>query len=71
MESGKFIRQVRQLKGLKQETVARRLGITQQAYSKIENANQIEKNTEKKILSAMQISEAEITKIKLIIGNMC
>lgn len=34
---GKKIKQLREAKGLKQEVVAKEMGITQAAYSKIEN----------------------------------
>jgi transcriptional regulator with XRE-family HTH domain len=39
--SGQFIRQLRQLKGTKQSVIAKKLGITQQALSKMENRKRI------------------------------
>lgn len=39
MTSGETLRFLRLLKGVKQETIAKKLGISQPAYSKLENKN--------------------------------
>jgi transcriptional regulator with XRE-family HTH domain len=66
MIPGKLVRQLHQLKGIKQEIVARKMGITQQAYSKLENSSQINGDKERAVLDALQCSEKDISIIKSI-----
>lgn len=53
MNSGIFIKRLRVFKEIKQETVAGRLGISQQAYSKIETREHICERRMTEILEAM------------------
>lgn len=53
MNSGIYINRLRVFKEIKQETVANRLGISQQAYSKIETRVGINEKRMEEILAAM------------------
>jgi len=50
--TGEIIRRLRLLKGIKQTDAATRLGMSQQAYSKIETYPSIAETTARKILAA-------------------
>jgi transcriptional regulator with XRE-family HTH domain len=60
MYSGLCIKRLRMFKEIKQETVAKRLGITQQAYSKLENLDIISGNRLIEILDALNSSLKEL-----------
>lgn len=70
MISGNLVRLIRHLKGLKQESVAKKLGITQQAYSKLENADKIDDTKEKMILSVLEFSNSDLKILKEILDHI-
>jgi len=53
---GNNIKRLRDILGIKQETMAQQLGLTQQAVSKLEQREQIDDETLKKIASVLHIS---------------
>lgn len=58
--SGEILRQLRQLKGIKQDSVARALGISQPAYCKIEKCEKIDQLKFNSIATIMGYSDSEI-----------
>lgn len=52
---GRKIGRIRELLGVKQETLAEQLGISQQAVSKIENSEQVEESTVERIAKALGV----------------
>jgi transcriptional regulator with XRE-family HTH domain len=58
-----WIKKLRVSKEFKQATVAHRLGISQQAYSKIENAVWVAKGKLPDILQALESSPEELKKM--------
>ncbi len=63
MYSGICIKRLRVFKEIKQETVAKRLGISQQAYSKLENCEQISNERLVEILAAMGCTVRDLESI--------
>ena len=63
MALGIWIKRLRTTKDLKQTTVARRLGITQQAYSKLENCGEISDHRLCEVLKAMDSNKDELMTI--------
>jgi len=63
MALGIWIKRLRTTKDLKQTTVARRLGITQQAYSKLENCEEIGDHRLCEVLKAMDSNKDELITI--------
>lgn len=59
---GQKIRRLRELKGMKQETLAFEIGTSRQNMSKIEQSDTIEKETLEKISSALGVSVDAIKK---------
>lgn len=59
---GRKIGRVRELKGMKQESLAHALGISQQAVSKIEQSEKIEEEVLGKIAEALGVSSEAISK---------
>lgn len=57
---GRNIARVRELKGVKQDELARLLGITQQAVSKIENKQNVEEDILEKIAEKLKVSAEAI-----------
>ena len=57
---GRKIRRMREILGVKQDTVADELGISQQAVSKIEKSEQVDENTLEKIASTLGVSPGAI-----------
>lgn len=60
---GSLLRKLRFSIGIKQEDAAKRLGITQQAYSKLENSEAVKEKTISKILKAFDIEEEDFKKL--------
>jgi len=56
MNVGQKIARVREIRGMKQTDLAQRLGISQQALSKLENHEYIEEQKLKKVAEALGIS---------------
>jgi transcriptional regulator with XRE-family HTH domain len=65
--SGETIRRLRQLKGIKQAVAAKRLGITQQAYSKIESCKILSENKLKAVLNIFEITPGDIENIQSLL----
>ena len=57
---GRNIERIRELKGIKQETVAHELGITQQAISKIEQSEEVDEEKLDKIAKALGVNKDAI-----------
>jgi len=53
---GRKISRIRELRGMKQETLAAELGISQQAISKLEQTEEIEDSTLEKVAKALGVS---------------
>lgn len=53
MISGETLRQLRTLKGVKQKTVAKALGISQPAYCKLEHSEQVNDEKLVQVLSVL------------------
>jgi transcriptional regulator with XRE-family HTH domain len=70
--SGQFIRLLRQLKGIKQSVVAKKLGITQQALSKLENCKKVNYAKIQAIIAVLNFSEEEVEQVKkLFVDAAC
>jgi transcriptional regulator with XRE-family HTH domain len=63
MTPGTWIKRLRITKQLKQTTIANRMGITQQAYSKIENAEWITKGKLPRVLDALDSDFDELQRV--------
>ncbi|MBY0535898.1 MAG: helix-turn-helix domain-containing protein [Chitinophagaceae bacterium] len=63
MTPGIWIKRLRLTKDMKQTAIAKKMGITQQAYSKIENSLWIRKGRLPQILSALESNIEELTKV--------
>ncbi|WP_229669410.1 helix-turn-helix domain-containing protein, partial [Yeosuana aromativorans] len=57
---GRKISRIRELRGMKQETLAEELGISQQAVSKIEQSPQIEDDKLEQIAKALGVTKEAI-----------
>jgi transcriptional regulator with XRE-family HTH domain len=57
---GRKISRLRELRGMKQETLAEQLGISQQAVSKIEQSENVEEHTLERIAKALSVTPATI-----------
>jgi transcriptional regulator with XRE-family HTH domain len=57
---GRKISRIRELRGMKQETLAIELGISQQAVSKLEQSEEIEDSTLEKIANVLGVSKEAI-----------
>ena len=55
MSIGFNIKRIREIKGLKQDFIADKLGISQQAYSKIEQSDNLEEQKIKQIADILEI----------------
>lgn len=66
MTPGTWIKKLRMNKDLKQAYIAKKLGITQQAYSKIENSIWIRKGRLPELLKALDSNMEELKKVAAI-----
>ncbi|HKP31645.1 MAG TPA: helix-turn-helix transcriptional regulator [Chitinophagaceae bacterium] len=66
MMNGKILYILRCIKGMKQSEVARKLKISQQAYSKLERAEILQDDRLDNILAALKSSREELSEIKRI-----
>ena len=66
MCSGEKLRLLRLLKGYKQQFVADKLGISQQAYSKLEKKEKINESLLKEIFQHLHCSHEEIDMVERI-----
>lgn len=62
--NGDTVRVLRQLKKYKQQFVAKKMGITQQRYSKFEQSQKVSEVCFQKILKALDYTPAEFEKVK-------
>ena len=71
MTNGETLKKFRQLKGFKQQTIARKLKISQQAYAKVEQQKNVTKERLQSILHSINSSwkEWEIFE-RFMVGNM-
>lgn len=60
MYSGETLKMIRLLKGLNQNGIAKKLGITQQAYSKIENNGSMNEKKFMQIVKSIDCTEREL-----------
>jgi transcriptional regulator with XRE-family HTH domain len=69
---GRKISRLRELRGMKQETLAEQLGISQQAVSKIEQSENVEEHTLERIAKALNVTPAAIKNFseELVINNI-
>lgn len=63
MTPGTWIKWLRLTKEVKQADIAGRMGITQQAYSKIENSDWVNKKRLPQILTALESSPDELMRV--------
>jgi transcriptional regulator with XRE-family HTH domain len=69
MQDGEKLKRLRMINGYSQKVIAKKLGITQQAYSKMENQQtKIHEARFKEILQAMKCSPDELKKIEIFIA---
>lgn len=69
MIQGEIIRKLRNLKGVKQSTLARGLGISQPAYSKIEKSACVKNEKLKQILVILKCSEDDLSSLERILNT--
>jgi transcriptional regulator with XRE-family HTH domain len=60
MYSGELLKKIRLLKGFNQNGIAKKLGITQQAYSKLENSGRLQENKFMRVTKAIGCSDQEL-----------
>ena len=70
MYYGEYLKKIRLLKGLNQSGVAKKIGITQQAYSKLETHTSIDEKKFMEIIKAMECSEMELELVKNYSGDL-
>ena len=72
MNIGQKIARLREIRGIKQADLARRLGVTQQALSKMENAESLDDKRLEKVATALEVSSDVIRNFKedVIINNI-
>lgn len=64
MYNGDYLKKIRLLKGLNQTGIAKKLGITQQAYSKMENHGNIDEKKFTEIIKIIGCAERELEIIR-------
>jgi len=57
---GRNIRRLRELRGMKQETLAQKLGVTQQAISHLEQSETIDEDKLQKVAEVLEINAEDI-----------
>ncbi len=67
--TGDMIRKLRMLKEEKQAAVAKKMGISQQAYSLLENSKEISLPVLLKVIKALNSNIAELNNVKTLIGK--
>ncbi|GEP91717.1 DNA-binding transcriptional regulator, XRE family [Chitinophaga terrae (ex Kim and Jung 2007)] len=72
MNIGQKIARLREIRGIKQADLARRLGVTQQALSKMENAESMDDKRLEKVAAALEVSPDVIRNFReeVIINNI-
>jgi transcriptional regulator with XRE-family HTH domain len=69
MITGRTLRVLRTIKGIKQASLARELGISQQAYSKIEKGAHLSAKRLQDILAAMHCTVQDLELLKQFPGT--
>jgi transcriptional regulator with XRE-family HTH domain len=69
MHSGRTLKMLRQFNNLTQQQIAKRLGISQQAYSKLEQHQSIGKKKMDAILNSLNFSRSDLDQIKKILAK--
>jgi DNA-binding XRE family transcriptional regulator len=69
--SGQLIRLLRQIKGVKQSVLAKKLGITQQAFSKLENCKSLHTEKLQAIIQALGVSDEDVESAKKLLTHTC
>ncbi|HEY4108057.1 helix-turn-helix transcriptional regulator [Puia sp.] len=69
MYSGQTIKVLRLLKGYSQQGIAKELGISQPAYSKLEKRKMVNKESSRKILAIINCSPDEIRSVQQFIAD--
>ena len=64
MYTGETLKKLRLLKGFNQNGIAKKMGITQQAYSKLEKSSRIDEQKFKSLLKMLQCSDKDFEWIK-------
>jgi transcriptional regulator with XRE-family HTH domain len=64
MNSGETLRLIRTLKGIKQNTIAKKIGISQPAYCKLEQQVYIREDKLLKLLISLDSDKEEMEKVK-------
>jgi transcriptional regulator with XRE-family HTH domain len=67
MSVGNLLKILRIVKHVDQKTVSRHLGISQQAYSKIERSGYINQTSLNKVLAVLQTTPEEMEELKRIL----
>jgi transcriptional regulator with XRE-family HTH domain len=67
MITGETLRLLRTLKGIKQANLARELGISQQAYSKLEKCKNINEDKVNNLLMIMECGTEELEELQRIL----
>lgn len=72
MNIGQKIARLREIRGIKQADLARRLGVTQQALSKMENCESMDDERLERVASALEVSPDTIRNFRedVIINNI-
>ena len=72
MNIGQKIARLREIRGIKQADLARRLGVTQQALSKMENCESMDDERLERVASAVEVSPDTIRNFRedVIINNI-
>ena len=72
MNIGQKIARLREIRGIKQADLARRLGVTQQALSKMENCESMDDERLERVASALEVSPDTIRNFRedVIINNV-
>ena len=68
--SGTDLQKLRSLKGIKQMTMARSLHISQQAYSKIEHSEKIDKERIKQLLKVLDYTPEELGRLHTMLTTL-
>jgi len=63
MINGETLRRLRNLKGLKQKEAAKKLGISQSAYSRLEKSEWLQGEQLQSILKALECTTADLEKV--------
>ena len=68
MISGETLRLLRILKGIKQETIAKKLGISQPAYCKMERCQKVNPVKYRQVIEALDCTKEELQEVVRITG---